>query len=85
MPTCTRCKTEKPEADFYRYYSRRGCPLNGRCKECCREVSKAFDRLHNRPSTASKHPGKSYSGNVNPIAALFLKLKRPVLDAQTES
>ncbi len=76
MPACASCSVEKPESEFYRYYSRRGCPLNNRCKDCCRAATRAYDLAHPKPTTRTA-PSKLYGSEVNPIASMFLKLKRP--------
>lgn len=43
MKTCISCKKEKPLTDFHKNSKMRGGRL-GRCKECCREQSKAYMR-----------------------------------------
>ncbi len=74
--TCTRCHLEKPESEFYRYYSRPKAPLNGRCMPCCREVSMSY----NRTRKSARQPAHVmtpmlYGSEFNAVAARFLRLK----------
>jgi len=43
MKTCSKCKIEKEESEFYKQKSRRNC-LRSECKECMLNESKKYNK-----------------------------------------